>query len=71
LKYFGDEGYHDINKKYNQGFPINTNLYGGRIDFILAHDECKNIIDKIKAYTFYTQYSDHIPIIIDISFKAY
>jgi endonuclease/exonuclease/phosphatase family metal-dependent hydrolase len=54
-----------LNTNYESPYiPINTNRYGGRIDHMFW-----NITDNIEIlgiYTLYSNYSDHIPIIVDL-----
>jgi ankyrin repeat protein/endonuclease/exonuclease/phosphatase family metal-dependent hydrolase len=48
--------------------PINTNYYGGRIDFIFLS---RNLSDKlVGTYAYYSNLSDHIAIIADFSFSS-
>jgi endonuclease/exonuclease/phosphatase family metal-dependent hydrolase len=63
-------GYEDLAKKvygenYRKHIPINTNQYGGRIDFIFVNKE-NELLKNVKMYTYYNDLSDHIPIIFDI-----
>lgn len=69
-----NKGYEDIIKKiygedYNKHIPINTNQFGGRIDFIFVNKE-NALLNNVKTYTYYNSYSDHIPIIADIVFDT-
>lgn len=56
-------------KQENRKYPINTNRYGGRIDFIYLSPEWD--IPILGMYKLYSDASDHAPIIMDIYYKGY
>lgn len=47
--------------------PVNTTDKAGKVDFIFIHRTSKFKIDKL--YTYYTDVSDHLPLIMDIKNK--
>jgi len=61
-------GFEESFKKYNQEYPINTNKFGGRIDFIYVYKDW-DFGKNVKAYTYYGDASDHIPIIVDFAYN--
>ena len=72
VKYLENLGYIDgyqwrsniLNIPLSNIVPVNTTDKGGRIDYIFLHrDITLNIMD---IFTYYTNASDHLPIILDL-----
>ena len=72
IKLLEDAGWVDVyqQKAYELGVkltdivPVNTSDKGGRIDFIFLHRDSKFLVNN--TYVYYTDVSDHIPVIVDL-----
>lgn len=65
LDFLKKQGWKDTFEWANQTPPINTNSYGGRIDYIFLHPKfVKNV--SVKNYPFYSTASDHVAILSDL-----
>ena len=72
VDYLEEKGYRDtfgLRRAKGAQIPANTNIYGGRIDFVFIS---KAFTLPLKAsYVYYNDFSDHVAIIVDFSLENY
>ncbi len=66
VNYLEEKGYRDtfgLQRSKGQEIPANTNIYGGRIDFVFLS---KGFSLPLKSsYVYYNDFSDHVAIVVD------